>query len=69
MLISSIILISVIKQTDFVGAAVHLDNSILHEAYDAAEYVIFEIMPYAVVIIAILLIVILMVEFILRLFR
>ena len=69
MLISSIILISVIEQTSVAGAAVKLDDSILREAYEVAEYVIVEILPYAVVIIIILAIFILMVELILRLFR
>jgi hypothetical protein len=69
MLISSIIAISVIERTSVLGAAVHLDDSISNKAYDVAKYVIFEILPYAVIGILILVIVILAVGFILRLFR
>ena len=68
MLTSSIILISVIEQTSVAGAVVKLDDSILREAYEVAEYVIEEILPYAVVIIIVFVIFIVMVEFILRLF-
>jgi hypothetical protein len=69
MLISSIIPISVRKRTSILGAAVHLDDSISNKAYEVAEYVIFEIMPYAVIGILILVMVFLAVGFILRLFR
>ena len=68
MLTSSIILISVIEQTCVVGAAVRLDDSVSRKVYEIAEFVIFEIMPYAVIGILILVIVILVVGFILRLF-
>ena len=69
MLTSSIILISVVEQTGFIGVTVHMDDSILRRAYEIAEYVIIEVMPHIAIIIVSLVIIILMVELISRLFR
>ena len=69
MLISNIIPISVIERTRVLCAAVRLDDSVSNKVYEFAEYVIFDIMPYAVIGIISLLVVIFMVGFILRLFK